>query len=181
VGLFDFSCKIIARLVKAHGRQKDLIAILEAHRLKLADVKVLIETVEDEDTLQTPRVMKQILRLHELGRELKSNLNKLDPANRNMGTVASTAHQFFRGDKDEKAIADIMRKIDEAKTHLCLKIQVAHVGLTNIIGNQVLANTEVINKIDQMLVRALGEGNGLRIARIVSAREVRGAFALVCS
>lgn len=128
--------------------------------------------IDAEDELQTPAIVNQVQKLDKIGRELCAYLEKLDPRSRN--GVTSAAHQFFRGDKDEKALAEIMKKIDDAKRTMCLKIQVANVGLAKSIADKLVANTEVIERIDHTLVNILGEDHGLRIAKLIKTVNVGG-------
>ena len=100
-------------------------------------------------------------------------LRELDP--RDKGMVRQLAHQFVHGTKEEETLADIMANLDRAKADLSLRVQLANVGLTRMVHNTVLANVEVINRIDRMLAEVLGESHGLKLAGLIENMHLQGS------
>ena len=135
---------------------------------ELSNIRNIIQVVEDEDALQTTNVVSTLVRLKATEDKLVAWLKRVDPGNK------SSAHQFsyqlVHGSKDRKVLADIMNELSRVKSDLCVDIQVAHVGVTQIVESGVIANSEVIRRIDRRLVQIFGEGKGLKIARLLKDR-----------
>ena len=97
--------------------------------------------------------------------KLSEFLEELDPKPK--GRVNQFARQFVHGSADEKKLCDIMNEVAHVKAMLLLRIQVADVGVMRTIGKQLVANAEVIQRIDQFLREQVDDCKGLRIARLL--------------
>jgi hypothetical protein len=69
-----------------------------------------------------------------------------------------------------------MDEVYRAKANLCLRIQVASVGVISEVGNSVLANAAVIKRIDRTLKSIWGEEGGLRIAQLIKRGSPQGGY-----
>ena len=156
---------MVSKVRKAYERQRDLVDVLDTHALKLNDLKKLIQIVQEEDSLQTANLTGHVQRLKAVQQELQQCLKGLDPGR--ASTFSKTTHQLIRGSRDEKKLADIMKKVEESKQNLCISIQVAVVGLYRNLGDEIVVIAEVVRRIDETLVQLLGQGSGLRIANLL--------------
>ena len=155
----------MGRLRRAFERQKEMAAVLEKHDLELNNLISLVRAVEDEKDLRTDAVGKELKKLGDIERELVDCLNGIDPGTK--GKVHQIAHQLFHGSKEERKLANIMNDLSRAKLDLSFRVQVASVGVIRDVGDAVLVNAETINRIDRCLRELLGEGKGLRIAKLL--------------
>lgn len=89
------------------------------------------------------------------------------------------AHQLVRGTRDHETLADIMVDLDRAKADLSLRVQLANVGLTNMLHDTVLTNAKVIDRMDCLLSELFGENKGLEFAGLIKnmrPREIGNCF-----
>ena len=132
-------------------------------------MKTIIGIIDDETNLHTANVVSELIRLKEIQSKLVKLLEKLDP--KSTGTLKQCAHQFRQGSADEKKLGDIMDELGHVKSMLLLRIQVANVGLMRNVERQLVANAGVVERIDRFLKEELGEGKGLKIARLLQGRR----------
>lgn len=167
--LLEIATRILRRLTKAYETQKDLARTLGRHRSELESVKAIIGIIEDEENLQTASVNSEVLKLKDIEDKLVQHLKQLDTAPR--GTVKGFAHQLMHGSSDEKKLATIMNDLSHVKTALLLRVQVASVGVMRTVENNLVANAEAVHRIDRFLKDELGDGVGLKIARLLKGRR----------
>lgn len=173
-GLLEAAISIIKRIRTAYERQKELVKILESYHDELITIESVLRIVRDEEALQTAAVASQLAIIEGLARTLRDCLQTLDPGAK--GPLHQFAHQLVQGSKDEKALTVIMNKLARARSELGLHIQVANVGLTRIFGDKLVANTEVVRRVNFVLQQVFGEGRGLKIAMLLKNRPAQGAF-----
>jgi hypothetical protein len=159
---------------KAHERQQNLTAALDKHTLEIESINAIVHAIFDEDALQTAAVASELTKVHAVGAKLLKCLNKLDP--RNKGMVRQLAHQFVHGTKEEETLTDIMTDLDRAKSNLSLQVHLANVGLTRLVRDTVLANVEVINRIDHLLSDVFGGSQGLKLAGLLNDAIPQGSY-----
>ncbi|KAH7066423.1 hypothetical protein BKA63DRAFT_161409 [Paraphoma chrysanthemicola] len=167
--LVEQAFRIIARLRSAHQRQKALVDVLARHENELKGVKTLIGIIDDEEELHTPSVAEELVRLQDVQGKLAKMLESLDPKQRNK--AAQLARQLVHGSADEKKLAAIMDELVHVKAMLLLRIQVSSVGVMRNIEQGLVANAEVIQRIDQSLREHINDCEGLRIARLLKGRR----------
>lgn len=167
--LVEIATRILRRLTKAYETQKDLTLTLGRYTSEFESIKAVIGIIEDEENLQTASVSSEVLRMKDIEDKLVQHLKQLDTASR--GTVKGITHHLMHGSADEKKLAAIMNDLSQVKTSLLLRIQVASVGVMRTIGNNLVANAEIIDRIDRFLKDELGEGVGLKIAQLLKGRR----------
>jgi vacuolar-type H+-ATPase subunit I/STV1 len=167
--LLEQAFRVFRRLRKAHQRQKTLLDVLEQHESELKSVKDIIGIIDDEETLQTASVATELVRLKYVQNKLVKFLEELDPKPR--GKVQQYARQLTKGSSDESRLSQIMTELGQVKSMLVLRIQVANVGVIQDMGKQFVANTEVIERIDEFLKEEIGGCKGLKIARLIKGRR----------
>jgi hypothetical protein len=158
---------------KAYERHQNLTAALDKYVLEIDSVNAIVSTIVDEDALQTASVASELTKLCTVGTKLMKCLKELDPGDK--GIVRQLAHQLVHGTKEEETLADIMRSLDRAKADLSLRVQLANVGLTRMVHDTVLANVEVISRIDRLLAEVFRESHGLKLAGLLKDMVLQGS------
>jgi hypothetical protein len=158
---------------KAYERHQNLTAVLDKHALEIETINTLVIIIEKENALQTAVVIAELDKLYAVGVKLVRCLEELDSGKK--GIVRQLAHQLVHGTKDEETLADIMRDLDRAKADLSLRVQLANVGLTRIVHDTVLANFEVINRMDRLLAGVFRKNHGLKLAGLLKDMDIQGS------
>ncbi|RYP70491.1 hypothetical protein DL771_005428 [Monosporascus sp. 5C6A] len=167
--LLETAIRSIERVRTASERQQNLTEVLDKYALELGNINTIVQMIKDEDSyLQTVNVASELTKLRAVGEELVQCLKTLDSGDK--GSVHQPTHQLAHASDDWKKLAGIMEDLDREKSNVCLRIQFANVGLTSIVGDTVLANAEVIGRIDRLLVQVIGEGQGLKLASLLKGR-----------
>lgn len=122
--------------------------------------------------MRTAGVASELVELEAIGARLVACLQNLEPGNK--GPMRQVTHQLLHGSKDEQTLTDIMDELTRAKTNLSLRLKVANVGLTRTVENTIVANTAVVERINNLLEQVFGEGRGLKIAEMLRSRPPRG-------
>jgi hypothetical protein len=172
LGLLEAAIDIVGRICKAYEQQKDLARVLSSHHDELIDIKNIIQVVKDEEVLRTAAITSQLVRIEDLAERPVECLETMDPGTKN--SLRQFAHQLVQGSKDEEAIANRMNDLGREKARLSLRIQVANVGLMRTVGDTVVANGKVINRIDLLLQQVFGEGQGLKLAEFLRNQSAQG-------
>jgi hypothetical protein len=172
--LFDQSIRVLGRIRKAHQRQKALLDVLAQHESELSSVKAMIGIIQDEKTLQTATVYSEVMRLEDVQKKLVKLLGELDPMLRK--PILQFAHQLTKGSSDEARLAGIMSELGQVKSMLLLRIQVANVGVMRDVQQGLVANTEIIARVDQFLKEEVDGCEGLKIARLLHGRRASGEY-----
>ena len=167
--LLDQSIRVLGRIRKAHQRQKALLDVLTQYESELNSVRAMIGIIEDEEDLRTAHVCSEVMRLKDVQEKLAKLLEKLDP--RLKKPVHQFAHQLTKGSSDESKLTGIMSEVGQVKSMLLLRIQVANVGVMRDVQQGLVANTEVIERVDQFLREEVGGCEGLKIARLLQGRD----------
>lgn len=166
-GLLEIAIRIVGRLRKAAERLQDLSAVLDKHMIELASLKSMIQTVEDEDDLQTAHVRLELDKIRDIGEALVLCLRGIEKIGKNKSSVRQFAHQLIHGSREEQKLKSLMDDLKRGKFDLFFRIQVASVGVIRIVGDAVFANAQIIQRIDRYLVDLFGEGQGLKIALLL--------------
>lgn len=170
--LFEQAFRILRRLRTAYERQKNLVDVLNRHEVELKSVKTIIGIIEDEDELQTDAVGMELARVKDVQTKLKDLLVSLDPNTK--GRINQIARQFVQGSADEKKLTVIMNELGTVKQNLLVRIQVAQVGVIRNMQKELVANAEVIRRIDETLREQVSNCEGLRIAQLLKDRSPAG-------
>jgi len=166
-GLLEGAIRLLSRLRNAYDRQKNMTEVLEQYELQINSINDVASAIIDEDALQTALVARELVKIQTLADKLVKFLKRLDPKGK--GIARQLAHQLVHGTKDEETLADIMTELDREKASLVLSVQLANVGLTRVLRDTVQVNTTVVDRIDQLLTKILGEGQGLKMVGLLKA------------
>lgn len=171
--LFEQAFRILRRLRTAYERQKNIVEVLVRHESELKSIKTIIGIIEDEEELQISAVAAELTRVRDVQIKLKDHLSSLDPQ-KTKGMINKIAHQLLQGSADERRLSIIMCELVQVKAMLLLSIQVAQVGVVENMRKELVANAEVIQRIDEYLREQVSDCKGLRIARLLKNRRPSG-------
>ena len=167
--LLETAISIIRRLRQAYDRQKESAGVFDRHLQEFSSIRTIIQIIQDEDALQTEPVGATLVRLKATEDHLVNFLRRIEPGQKH--PLQQFSHQLVHGSKEQKSLESIMTELTRVKTDLFMNIQVAHVGVTRSFGNMVVANSEVIRRIDRRLVQVFGSSGGLKIAQLLKDRS----------
>ncbi|KAF2727181.1 hypothetical protein EJ04DRAFT_146081 [Polyplosphaeria fusca] len=158
-GLSRTAKRLINRFHEAYKHYPHIKHALDNCSDELTRLIDIIYLIEDEDVLQTAGVVTALTKLQAVEVALLRHLKTLQQG------------ELSRG--NPKKIEDITKDLDRAKSDVCLQIQTAPVGLTFTTNDTVIADAKVINRIDSLLLRFIGKGQGLKIASLLSEWDLQ--------
>ncbi|KAL2073856.1 hypothetical protein VTL71DRAFT_11182 [Oculimacula yallundae] len=170
--LLEVAFRLIARTKKAYDRQSNLIGVLHRHSAEIESVKTIVEIILDEDVLQTALVALELENMGAVTKTLVQYLRDLNPGSKSQ--VRQIAHQLMHGTKEEEKLAGIMADFSRTKFNLSLRVQLANVGLTQVVHDTIIANVEVVNRIDRLLGEITGQAHGLKLASLIKDGQPKG-------
>jgi hypothetical protein len=127
-----------------------------------------LRLVQDETELQTRAIEEQVGVIVGIAQELKDSLDSL-AAWQTKSKSKQYVHALASGERDEKAIDDILGRLDRAKADLNMRITTAHIGLSGTMRNGFAAALAIVQRVDQNVQKVLGER--LAIATLLDGRE----------
>jgi DNA repair exonuclease SbcCD ATPase subunit len=173
-GLLETAIRSLGRLRKAYERVKDAPKVFESYQGELKDIKILVETVDDEESLQTANVHSEVEKLKQIESKLVKWLRTTEEASKR--TLAQFSHHLFSGSREEKQLSEMMKQLSGVKGSLCLHIQLSAVGVIRDMENKMVAKLDVINRVNDTLVELLGQSGSLRIAALLQNRAPRSKY-----
>ncbi|KAI8930929.1 hypothetical protein NX059_011944 [Plenodomus lindquistii] len=167
--LMEQAFRILERLRKAQKRTSALFEVLSRHEGELRSVKAIVGIIIDEEDLQTATIATELARLEVVQTKLTDLLIELDPKLKSK--ASQFRHQLIHGSADEKKLSVIMDDLAHVKSALLLRVTIANVGVMSNVEKQLVANTAVIERIDEYLREEIENCEGLRIARLLKDRR----------
>ncbi|OAL01576.1 hypothetical protein IQ06DRAFT_125905 [Phaeosphaeriaceae sp. SRC1lsM3a] len=167
--LLDQTIGLLGRIRRAYQRQKALPQFVAQHEGELKSLVAIIDVIDAEETLRTAEVGVELARLKEVGEKLFKLLTELHPKIKT--SVQQFAHQLTNGSSDESKLSNIMNELAHVKSMLLLRIQVTNVGVMRDVQKRLVANTKVIERVDEFLREEIEGCEGLRIARLLQGRR----------
>ncbi|CAD6455816.1 5e77a018-5156-4f60-b40b-2159ab023bf8 [Sclerotinia trifoliorum] len=164
-GLLESAISIIERLHKAYGDMKAFEEVFESRVIEIQGILTIIELVKNESNLRTAAVLSEIENIRKITEKLVEHLESTMPGEKSQ--ARRFAHQIAKGSKDQERLAKLMERLDRAKSNLGLSLHVANVGVTHGVGDDLAINTDILNRVDQLLRNIFGDEGGLRIAELV--------------
>lgn len=167
--MLDQTIGLLGRIRRAYQRQKALPQFVAQHEGELKSLVAIIDVIDAEETLRTAEVGVELARLKEVGEKLFKLLTELHPKIKT--SVQQFAHQLTNGSSDESKLSNIMNELAHVKSMLLLRIQVTNVGVMRDVQKRLVANTKVIERVDEFLREEIEGCEGLRIARLLQGRR----------
>jgi hypothetical protein len=134
----------------------------------LSSLASYLDLVQKEEALQTAAVAESIQNILKIGKDLQQCLDAMK-ARLAQSSSRQLVHALKSGDKDEKALGDVLKRLDKARLELAMRIQLANVGITKSVRDGLIAAMPIVHRINHNVERVLDEG--LRIARLLRERE----------
>ncbi|TGO10022.1 hypothetical protein BTUL_0147g00260 [Botrytis tulipae] len=163
--LLESTIGLLSRLRKTYNDQKHSSKVLGAHVVEIQGILTILELVKHEANLRTAAVLSEIENIRKIATELICTLELMVPGDKSQ--ARRFAHQFLQGTKEQETLAKLMERLEHAKSNLGLGLHVAHVGVTQLVGDKVAINMDILNRVDGLLRNVLGDGGGLKIADMV--------------
>ncbi|KAF7928949.1 uncharacterized protein EAE97_009791 [Botrytis byssoidea] len=163
--LLESTIGLLSRLRKTYDDQKNSSRVLGAHVVEIQGILTILELVKHEANLRTAAVLSEIENIRKIAMELIGTLESMVPGDKSQ--ARRFAHQFFQGTKEQETLAKLMERLEHAKSNLGLGLHVAHVGVTQFVGDEVAINMEILNRVDGLLRNVFGDDGGLKIADMV--------------
>jgi hypothetical protein len=118
--------------------------------------------------LQTAAVAESVQKILQTSEELKQHLDYLT-AEQTKSKGRQLMHSLKSGDKDEKEMEEILKKLDRARLELAMRIQLVNVGVMRSINDGLIAAIPTIRRTNRNVERVLD--TGLKIAKLLKIRE----------
>ncbi|KAJ8063731.1 hypothetical protein OCU04_007594 [Sclerotinia nivalis] len=164
-GLLESAISIIERVNKAYGDVKAFEEVFGARVIEIQGILTIIELVKNESNLRTAAVLSEIENIRKITEKLIEHLELTMPGEKSQ--ARRFAHQLAKGSKDQEALVKLMERLDRAKSNLGLSLHVANVGVTRGVGDDLAINTDILNRVDELLRNVFGDEGGLKIAELV--------------
>lgn len=171
ISTLDIVIRTIKELYDARERQQNLSKVLKTHEQEIYNIRQILRVVKQETVLQTVALVEDLEQLQLHGENLGTSLEQYG---KDRGQIKQYANQLFNGKRQIDDLAEIMANMSHAKANLNIKIQVVHVGLTRSVGNIVVVNCEMVERLDRKLQKIFGEGQGLKLAELLRHKQRRG-------
>ncbi|KAK8019186.1 hypothetical protein PG990_004324 [Apiospora arundinis] len=166
--MFESAVDLIKSVRAAYDHVRGTSKTLDHTSQQLETLYRSLALVQDEPNLRTARVINQVSRVEEAGKELQGFLEKLQLSQEEQNTAQQHWHAFTSGKDDDKELAAIRGRLDSTRAELMLCIQIVGVGLfTNLDGGfRVMAAN--LNEVNRKVEEALNFK--LRLFELVSNR-----------
>lgn len=129
---------------------------LDGYRSQLDSLISTLRLVEDEPELQTLAIQEQIQLIVKRGKDVQDQLDAT--ATRLSKCKAKQyAHVITAGDREGRALDDVMALLDRAKADLTTRIITAHVGLTGDMRTGFTIGLAAIQRVDQNVQKVLNQ------------------------
>lgn len=132
-------------------------------------MRAIICVINDEGNLHTVAVSTKLVKLKEVAMVLLRSLEEMKSKSR--GPSRKFTYQLVEGSSDEIRLRGVMKEMAQVKTSLLLSIQLANVGVMRDVQNGLIANTRIIERVDQVLRKEIEGSEGLRIAQLLKGRR----------
>ncbi|KAF5230788.1 hypothetical protein FAUST_9608 [Fusarium austroamericanum] len=171
--LLQAAISLTKKIDKSYKQQKNLPEVCDWLRRRLATIKTIVTLIQEELELQTPSVVKQLVKFERASVRIKKTLESINPLNNS--PVRVFLHQVISGSEDEKRITEIIDDLEGEKSSLILVIQVAGIGLRkNALENLAFVPNASAKRIDKFLRDKLEVKSGLKLMRIMEDRAEDG-------
>lgn len=167
-GLLELSIRLADRAITAYEDAKTLSDKIARHQSDLRRIKSIVDLVQEEEALQTANVSSELQSMNGIAQRLKDALTTIS---RERGAARQLLRQFARGKRDKDMLSEIMDDMNRSTNALTLFISIAHVGVSRATGAGLVADREIIGRIDESLQELLGIGRGLKIARLLDGQR----------
>ncbi|EEU39932.1 uncharacterized protein NECHADRAFT_79661 [Fusarium vanettenii 77-13-4] len=172
-GVLEQVSKFGKRILRAKNSPKDLPPVINQHMLIVDSSMAIITLIENEEPFKTRAIQEVLKNIQASGAAITTHLQGMC-ATLEKGGAENFTHQLFAGAKDLDELQKMVAELKIHKQDLGISLESVHVGLTQQAGQAIAVNTAVVQELNDTLKKALGDTNGLKIARIVQNRQANG-------
>lgn len=169
VGLIGTAISLVQQIKKARASVRGSSKSLDNVSALLDAISTSLRMVEAEPRIQTAEIEDQIKYIVKVEQELQAFCDRLQ-AQQAKGTVHKYAHALKSGDEDDKELADILTKLQNARSELHLRISVINVGLVGNLQDGFQVARSTLQTTNALLRQGLGVT--LALAERLSNREL---------
>lgn len=137
--------------------------------MDLQSLESYLRLVKEEESLQTKAVEDAVGNTNTVCKDLELFLIKMCLAH-NKSKGRQFAHNFMKGEDDEKELEGIGGRLNSARLQLSMNIQLVHVSVTGSVQEGIVAVMSEMRRVNGVVQRVLNEG--LKIARLLENRPV---------
>ncbi|KAH6892428.1 hypothetical protein B0T10DRAFT_458140 [Thelonectria olida] len=153
--LLSQTINLAERILDARRTVRGYPKLLKEYEDQLEDLRKTLTLVRMEKELQTANVMDQTERVHSIAQELQSVLEEMSESMAKK-KMRQYFHAITSGKRHEKGIAEILDRLDRAKTELRTRILLVHVGITGSLNGGFRAMLPLIQRVDRNVQSVLG-------------------------
>lgn len=158
----------MGRIQAARRRVQGSSKTLSDTGTQLEDLVRSLALVKSEPNLQTAGVVRQVTSITEIGEELNDFLEQLRRV-QEKSSMRQFMHAVKSGDEEDKQLAIIVSRMDNARSGLILCIEVAQVGLVGNLNDGFRVASQTLVDVSQKVYDCLGRN--LVLADMVQDRE----------
>lgn len=170
IGLIGTAFSIFQEVRKAQAKVKGASKSLQAVTGYVESVEQSLNLVEREPALQTPQIIQQLTAIGEIALNLREFLDQL-VVQQQRRAVAQFVHALKAGDAEEKELDKILGRLDQGRSELVLRIQLAQVGLMGNMQSGFRVAFGVLNETNNRVNSILGVN--LELAELLKGRQYR--------
>lgn len=169
VGLISTAISLVQHIKKARASVRGSSKSLDNVSALLDAISTSLRMVEAEPRIQTVEIEDQIKHIVEVEQELQALCHRLQ-AQQAKGTVHKYTHALKSGDEDDKKLAEILTKLQNARSELHLRISVINVGLVGNLQDGFQVARSTLQTTNALLRK--GVGVTLVLAERLSNRDL---------
>lgn len=169
VGLIGTAISLVQHIKKARASVRGSSKSLDDVSALLDALSTSLRMVEAEPRIQTAEIEDQIEHIVTVEQELEAFCHHLQ-AQQAKGTVHKYTHALKSGDEDDKKVAEILTKLQHARSELHLRISVINVGLVGNLQDGFQVARSTLQTTNALLRQGLGVT--LVLAERLSNREL---------
>jgi hypothetical protein len=155
VALVGTAFTLIQQVQSAREKIKGASKTLDNVSKQLEGLVGSLNLVKEEERLQTAAVGQQVTAIIIVAEELKSLFDRL-AAEQQKKAISQFFHALKSGDKDDRELEGILKRLDRARDELVLRISVAQVGLVGNLKDGFRVVFDVLMETNKKVNEVLG-------------------------
>ncbi len=146
---------LIQQVQSAREKVKGASKTLDNVSKQLEGLAGSLNLVKEEERLQTAAVGQQVTAIIGVAETLKSFFDRL-AAEQQRKAISQFFHALKSGDKDDRELEGILKRLDRARDELVLRISVAQVGLVGNLKDDFHVAFDILRETNRKVNEVLG-------------------------
>jgi len=146
---------LIQQVQSAREKVKGALKTLDNVSKQLEGLAGSLNLVKEEERLQTAAVGQQVTAIIGVAETLKSFFDRL-AAEQQRKAISQFFHALKSGDKDDRELEGILKRLDRARDELVLRISVAQVGLVGNLKDDFHVAFDILRETNRKVNEVLG-------------------------